>query len=292
MKLLAAALLCSTMAAAAPPPPMPNPGMIFPGDGRHLSHGTSIPPVPGTVDCAIRKAAWDFGKKLMPKKGGFTDLFDALQLANGCGVAPPPPGLGDAWAPPTTALTIGERVLFVEPASPSAAELPAGTFATVGAAVAASRSMAKPLTIALRDGVHYLSETVHLGSQDSGLTLRNAVGERAVLSGGTPLTPSWTPSTACTGCYEASLKGQVTNVPGLRQDGVREIRARYPNHDPELYAVIDGKYLVHDGHEGLMNLTAVNVSTWISGGAVMNGMNQTWPPKSKATTYVSKTDEF
>ena len=97
--------------------------------------------------------------------------------------------------------------------------------------------------------------------QDSGLTLRNAAGERAVLSGGKPLTPSWKPSTACAGCYEASLKGQVTNVPGLRKDGVREIRARYPNHDPELNAVIDGKYLVHDGRDGLMNLTVVNAST-------------------------------
>eukprot|EP01052_Picozoa_sp_SAG31_P032023 SAG31_NODE_3465_length_4243_cov_8.202220_6_plen_133_part_00 len=129
------------------------------------------------------------------------------------------------------------------------------TFQSVAEAVAASRSMPKPLTVALREGTHYVSETIHLGPSDSGLTLRNADGERAVLSGGKLLSPAWKASNACAGCFEASLHGQVTGVPGLRKDGVREIRARYPNHDPELNAVIDGKYLVHDGRAGLLNLT-------------------------------------
>ena len=35
------------------------------------------------------------------------------------------------------------------------------------------------------------------------------------------------PDLACPGCFEASLKGQAEAVPGLRKDGVREIRARY-----------------------------------------------------------------
>jgi hypothetical protein len=45
---------------------------------------------------------------------------------------------------------------------------------------------------------------------------------------------------------------------------VREIRARYPNHDPELNAVIGGKYLVHDGRAGLLNLTKVIIRKHIS----------------------------
>ena len=222
--------------APAPAPPMPNPGMIFPGDGRHTG-GT--PSVPAEADCAVRKAAWAYGKKLQPQKGAFRDLFDALQLGNGCGLPPPPPSLGDEWLPPLAApAPPGERVLFVQPASSrsrspltsssssaadaddaassSSRRLAADTFASVEEAVAASRSMPKPLTIALREGTHYLADTIHLGAADSGLTLRNAGGERAVLSGGKPLTPAWKASAACAGCFEASLQGQVTNVPGLR----------------------------------------------------------------------------
>ena len=84
--------------------------------------------------------------------------------------------------------------------------------------------MPKPLTIALKEGVHFLAHPVQLGSADSGLTIRNQPGERAELSGGVNLTTRWKPSTVCTGCWEASLQGQVTNVLGLRRDGVREIR--------------------------------------------------------------------
>ena len=46
---------------------------------------------------AVRQAAWAYGKKLQPQKGAFRDLFDALQLGNGCGVAPPPPQ--PVWRP-------------------------------------------------------------------------------------------------------------------------------------------------------------------------------------------------
>jgi hypothetical protein len=44
-----------------------------------------------------------------------------------------------------------------------------------------------------------------------------------------------------------SLPVQVASVPGLRREGVREIRARYPNFDPEIGSVIDGQIHVHDG---------------------------------------------
>jgi len=47
--------------------------------------------------------------------------------------------------------------------------------------------------------------------------------------------------------YVLFLPIQVTSVPGLRREGVREIRARYPNFDPEIGSVIDGQIHVHDG---------------------------------------------
>jgi hypothetical protein len=53
---------------------------------------------------------------------------------------------------------------------------------------------------------------------------------------------------------------------------VRPSCTRYfPNHDPELNAVIDGKYLVHDGRTGLVNTSS---GLWITKGAPgMNGIN-------------------
>ena len=36
--------------------------------------------VPATFDCAMRKAAYDFGRKLIPRQGGFESLFYALDL--------------------------------------------------------------------------------------------------------------------------------------------------------------------------------------------------------------------
>ena len=57
------------------------------------------------------------------------------------------------------------------------------------------------------------------------------------LSGGVPLDPQWAPSPACgAGCFEAALPS-VAAIPGLRRDGVREIRARWPNFDEELDSV-------------------------------------------------------
>jgi hypothetical protein len=50
---------------------------------------------------------------------------------------------------------------------------------------------------------------------------------------------------------------------GLRRNGIREIRARYPNHDPELNAVVDGQYLVHDGRQGMINQVRLHVFSFL-----------------------------
>lgn len=129
----------------------------------------------------------------------------------------------------------------------------------------ASRSLSNPSTILLREGTHFLDATIHLGSQDSGLTIQNAPGEKAVVSGGKPLQTAWKPSAVCDGCYEASLSGQTTTLAGLRRNDVREIRARYPNFDPELGSVIDGVQHVHDGRDGWITAK----TNWVAEGQVL-----------------------
>lgn len=91
----------------------------------------------------------------------------------------------------------------------------------------AGTSGTQPVHVILKGGTHFVEDTIQIGSGDSHLTIRNANGEHAVVSGGINLTTAWTPSTACKGCYEAKLAGQIKEIKGLRRGGVREIRARY-----------------------------------------------------------------
>ena len=76
---------------------------------------------------------------------------------------------------------------------------------------------------------------------------------------------------------------------GLRRDGVREIRARYPNGDPEFNWIDErtGALRVHDGRAGLINFTATGPTQWLpSGGPGMNGVPGPWPPAAAAQTFV------
>eukprot|EP00937_MAST-01D_sp_MAST-1D-sp2_P005490 g5490.t1 len=252
-----------------------------------MVHSGTPTGVPASADCAIRKFAWERGQGMMPARGAFKSLYDALQLG-ACNVTAPKEA--DIWQPPVLATVSATRALLVDARAPLEAACdgsPARPFRTLADAVTHSRSLPKPLRIELRAGVHLLEATIELGAQDSGLTIANHAGEAATLSGGRNLTGlSWAPSPACgAGCFEAdlsSLSGGAFDVPGLRVDGVREIRARHPNNDPELDAVIDGEHLVHDGRMGWVT----DKTQWVAQGQDMNGVPGAWPPAGEAATYV------
>jgi hypothetical protein len=105
-----------------------------------------------------------YGKKLQPKKGGFKELYDALQLQH-CGVPAPMDGKG-AWASLSDPLPPGQPVLFVRPTrvlktKGGTAKGGAGSgsgsgsgdfYESVADAIAAARTMPKPVTIALKEG--------------------------------------------------------------------------------------------------------------------------------------------
>ena len=234
--------------------------------------------VPPSTDCAIRKLALEHGQALMPGKRGFRTLYDALQLG-ACGV--PVPSESDAWMPPRAHREPSPRALHVNPSEPVAGKgMATGAlhhpFVTVAAAIEASRSMVKPLDILLRGGTHFVGgAALQLGPQDSGLRLANFPGEAAVLSGGISLAPQWAPSPACgAGCFEAALPS-VAAIAGLRRDGVREIRARWPNFDEELDSVDDrGVLHVHNGRDGWVTTD----TNWSMNGTDMNGIAGPWPP--------------
>ncbi len=92
-----------------------------------------------------------------------------------------------------------------------------------------------PLTVQLRGGAYYLTETLALGPEDSGtkdapITWTAYPGETPELVGGPRIDGPWIAD-------EAGVLSTTIDDPWLfRQlfvDGERQIRARFPNYDPE-----------------------------------------------------------
>jgi hypothetical protein len=217
--------------------------MINPG----TPHG-----VPVGYDCSVRKFAWEFGKKTLPSRGEFRTLFEALQLQH-CNITTPT--TVDVWSPPKYPTPASGTILYVDPDAAAGGdgsiEKP---FCTLSAAVTAATGNTDA-TIMLRAGVHY-SDQIHISPENSGLTIQNYNGEHAVLSGGLPIdtsagwkryTPEWLDAgeraaaadTANIWSLDLSASKTAPALPaygilGLRVNGKRAIRAKYPNGNPEI----------------------------------------------------------
>lgn len=173
---------------------------------------------------------------------GFTD---ALQLDTDC---------GEAWAPPTGDeprdrrrsfdVALSHKTVFVvDPSRVDAARTERPVFRTVAAAAAAAAELpaaARPVAVVLRGGTHYLDETLELtAAGHSEVTFMSAPGEQATMSGAVPLKSlKWEPFDVdkVTGhnIYVAEVGPEAgDDITGLRVEGDRAIRARYPNSDPE-----------------------------------------------------------
>jgi hypothetical protein len=178
-------------------------------------------------DCMLRRLALEYGQKLAPQKGTFRSLFDALQLS-ACGMTPPP--TIDGWQPPDLQEIQSDRVFHVVAGSvPFVGSSHSSWFPSLNAAVHAYHASPSPTTILLHEGTHFLTDTIFIRNGFHRLTFQNAPGERAEISGGINLTTVWKPSIVCEGCFEVDLSGQAPKgIRGLRRNGVREIRARYP----------------------------------------------------------------
>jgi len=175
-------LLHAAGLAAEPPTPPPS------YDFNHAGTPAGITP---SFDCAARKAAYEFGSALLPTRGSFKSLFEALQL-KACGMETPADE--DKYKPPSYQSPGTET--FVAPDGDDSND---GTIAKpLKTIAAATRKLAgkTDAIITLRAGVHYTPETVELGVEHSGLTIQNYAGEEAVVSGAVPLTipaTAWKP---------------------------------------------------------------------------------------------------
>lgn len=222
-----------------------------------------------TFDCKMRAAAMEFAYDIAPQwtAADYQRVADAL---NGsphfenlvghpyqCNVSTLAlPGTSAAVASSGPRFTFplplpesGVATLYVD-ANKGSDTTGTGTydapFQTVHKAVAASRAASGGgggATIVLRGGTYYFGAAglgaIALGAADSGLTFQAYPGEQPIISGAVPLPAglNWQPykTTGGANIWQASLAGTgISGVPGLRLNGTRLIRARYPNADPEI----------------------------------------------------------
>jgi len=210
--------------------------------------------VPASFDCEMRKLAYAYGRKLLPRLGAFESLYYALDLNNeSCHVTL------EANSPsfvPTAAAWDDATTIFVDVD---------GDDQNVGSESKPLRSLqvacdravqlgGKTPTVVLRKGTHFLDETLMLGPQHSNLTITSYPNEHAIISGGKKLQVNWKPyKLSGANIWVTDVAGQVKEIPALHVDGVRATRARYPNmpHGIEVSCgygcMIDGSQQVWNG---------------------------------------------
>jgi len=212
--------------------------------------------VPTSFDCLMRKAAYEYGQKLLPRKQNFVELYYALDLGRDTGddchldIATP-------TRTTSTVLTSSKRSLLRQDGLPRDAVFVAphslkshcgskhqkhllgsksNPFDSVQQAVDYAVAFTESKHVVLREGTYYLSDTLTLTPDHNGLFLLAYPNEQPVLSGGIPLTilEGWKPykTEGDQNIWVTNLKNSNPNLkdmPGLHVNGKRATRARYPN---------------------------------------------------------------
>lgn len=166
-----------------------------------------------------------FGKLLLPQYNQFESLYEALGLNVECNASARAHlhfGPSDrAFRPPVLQVLADDITFFVDYAhgSDSAPGTIGKPLKTIAAALALAQRESGPVTILLRGGTHYVTHTLQLSANSSGLTLQNyngkigqlcissellgtcdavlicvrLAGEHAIVSGGKLLQTAWKP---------------------------------------------------------------------------------------------------
>eukprot|EP00439_Symbiodinium_sp_Y106_P028646 s1569_g3.t1 len=201
--------------------------------------------VPASFDCEMRKMAYEYGKKLIPRMGAFEprhekllrrvnaskaalylcqeSLYYALDLDSAdCHVAPK----GKPFTGPETKLPT--KAVFVAVDGRDDGD---GTEAQPlkSLQVAADAAAQRGAALVLRAGTHFLDKTLHLSPLHSGLVMMAYPGERVEISGGQKLQVSWKPYNVSGANIWVTEAAGWEEMTALHINGARATRARYPN---------------------------------------------------------------
>ena len=209
-------------------------------------------PFPHDLQCNVYLLAYQFAQKIQPNMTDIQKeaLSDALQLVPNCIAAA---ASTSTTTTPTPTPALPKHTIYVD--ATHGKDSNDGTFTTplhtLAAAVTLSRTQkttTQRTTIALRKGIHYLTETLLLAPQDSHLTIQNYPDETVEISGAVPLPRlKWHRHNTGQDSHNIWSTNLNTVLPsgmhtftGLRYNGKRAIRARWPNGDPETQLFPDG----------------------------------------------------
>lgn len=146
------------------------------------------------LDCAIKELAWNYSKKLLPKRGENLAVFDALQLQTKCNLTRP---VKTNDIPRETAVDPSSIVVFVHPTkgfdhNEGSANKPLASLFAARNACRRQRegtNKAVSCTVFLMQGIHELNETLRLGPEDSGITFTG--DSNSIISGGKTVKTKW-----------------------------------------------------------------------------------------------------
>jgi hypothetical protein len=178
----------------------------------------------------MRKLAYTYGKQLIPRMTGFESLYYALDLNDPKCKPDTMPDFSDKIDRPITELK--DDGIFVSPSGSDNADGKHDTpLKSIQKAIdIAAGATGTSKTVYLREGTHYLTETLMLTSKHSDLSIVAYPGEAPAVSGGVELKTTWKASnTTGANIYVTDVSGQVSDVPGLLLDGARATKARFPN---------------------------------------------------------------
>jgi hypothetical protein len=197
--------------------------------GLMVQLAVPAPPEVVELDCAVKTLAAEAARALQPQRDP-TAVFDALQLDTLCGQRRPP-----ASDPARSSAADGQGEDGEEVPAHAVWVTPGQSLPAALAELIRRRpSREQQRLLVLQNGTHYLNETLRLGSEHSGVTIRAAPNARPVLSGGQLLRTQWEPTTVpsgASGALVANLSGQQLNwtLQTVFINGRRAIRSRYPN---------------------------------------------------------------
>ena len=192
-----------------------------------------------SFDCAMRKLAYTYGKQLLPRMGAFESLYYALDLNDPtCKtpmVANSATAASAAATPVATAtLPVGAK-LFVHPTAGSDGSKSGAIDAplrTVQEALNRAALIEPTPAVVLREGTHYIADSLLLTAAHSNLHMLGYPGETVTVSGGVELTNlDWKPyNVSGANIYVTSVKDDIGEaMTGLQMNGERATIARYPN---------------------------------------------------------------
>eukprot|EP01060_Flectonema_neradi_P018001 TRINITY_DN2481_c0_g1_i1.p1 TRINITY_DN2481_c0_g1~~TRINITY_DN2481_c0_g1_i1.p1 ORF type:complete len:221 (+),score=52.70 TRINITY_DN2481_c0_g1_i1:43-663(+) len=153
---------------------------------------------PESFNCKMRNLAWEYGQKTLPKFGKFENLYYALGLNDDCKNVTGPVHFTPTDSKPnppvfptsTTGFSLYVDFLNGDDSNNGSISHP---LKTISSAVIKSRGKGPDAFVYLRAGTHYLTETVQITAENSGLTIQNYNGEEVVVSGGKKLDAKWSP---------------------------------------------------------------------------------------------------